>query len=94
MDTFNNKTTISLHMRSSEDFLKVGATVTFVGFIVVMLGVILTMLQHPGSSHMGGLIMLGPIPIAFGSSPEITTNMLGLGLLIAVLYLFLWKTKR
>jgi uncharacterized membrane protein len=94
MDTFNNKSIISLHMRSSEDFLKVGATVTFVGFIVVMLGVILTMLQHPGSSHLGGLIMLGPIPIAFGTSPEITTNMLGLGLLITILYLFLWKTQR
>ncbi|WP_229387963.1 DUF131 domain-containing protein [Methanosarcina sp. DH2] len=43
---------------------------------------------------MGGLIMLGPIPIVFGSAPEITTNMLGLGLLITILYLFLWKTKR
>ncbi|WP_255333879.1 DUF131 domain-containing protein [Methanosarcina sp. KYL-1] len=93
-DTFNNKSTISLHMRTSEDFLKVGATVTFIGFMVVALGIVLTILQHPGSSQMGGLIMLGPIPIAFGSSPEITTNMLGLGLLIMILYLFLWKTKR
>ncbi|MCQ1534341.1 DUF131 domain-containing protein [Methanosarcina sp. KYL-1] len=81
-------------MRTSEDFLKVGATVTFIGFMVVALGIVLTILQHPGSSQMGGLIMLGPIPIAFGSSPEITTNMLGLGLLIMILYLFLWKTKR
>nr|WP_230669138.1 DUF131 domain-containing protein [Methanosarcina barkeri] len=38
--------------------------------------------------------MIGPIPIVFGSSPEITTNMLALGLIISVFYLFLWKTKR
>ena len=81
-------------MRTPEDFLKVGVTITFIGFIIVFLGVILTMLQHPESSQMGGIIMIGPIPIAFGSSPEITTNMLGLGLLVAILYLFLWKMKR
>ncbi len=81
-------------MRTSEDFLRVGATVIFVGFIILLLGVVLTILQHPASSQMGGLIMLGPIPIAFGSSPEITTNMLGIGLLVTILYLFLWKTKR
>lgn len=81
-------------MRTSEDFLKVGATVTVVGFMIVVLGIILTTLKQSGSSQMGGLIMLGPIPIAFGSSPEITTNLLSAGLLIAVLYLFLWKTKR
>ncbi|AKB77080.1 hypothetical protein MSHOH_0597 [Methanosarcina horonobensis HB-1 = JCM 15518] len=81
-------------MRASEDFLRVGATVTFVGFIIILLGIVLTMLQHPANTQMGGLIMLGPIPIVFGSTPEITTNMLGLGLLITILYLFLWKTKR
>jgi len=81
-------------MRTSQDFLRVGTAVTFVGFIILLLGVILTVTQHSASSQMGGLIMIGPIPIVFGSSPEITTNMLGLGLIVSVLYLFLWKTKR
>ncbi len=81
-------------MRTSQDFLRVGAAVTFVGFIILLLGIVLTVLQHPASSQMGGLIMIGPIPIAFGSSPEITTNMLGLGLIVSILYLFLWKMKR
>jgi uncharacterized protein (TIGR00304 family) len=78
-------------MRTSQDFLKIGATVTFVGFVILFLGIVLTIFQHPASSQMGGLIMIGPIPIVFGSSPEITTNMLGLGLIISILYLFLWK---
>lgn len=81
-------------MRTSQDFLRVGTTVIFIGFIIVLLGTVLTIIQHPANSQIGGLIMIGPIPIVFGSSPEITTNMLGLGLIISILYLFLWKTKR
>lgn len=91
---FNNKCIISFHMRVSENFLRVGTTVTFIGFTILVLGIVLTILQHPSNTQMGGLIMLGPIPIVFGSTPEITTNMLGLGLLVTILYLFLWKTKR
>ena len=80
-------------MRTPEDFLKLGITIIFIGFITVFLSVILTMLQNPGGSQMGGIILIGPIPIAFGSSPEITSNMLWLGLFVAVFYLFLWKMK-
>lgn len=80
-------------MRTSQDFLRVGATVTFIGFIILLLGAILSVIQHLTSSQMGGLIMIGPIPIVFGSSPEITTNMLVLGLIVSILYLSLWKTK-
>ena len=81
-------------MRTSENFLKLGVAITFIGFAAVFLGIILTVLENPGSSQMGGIILIGPIPIAFGSSPEITANMLWLGLIIAILYLFLWKMKR
>lgn len=81
-------------MRTSQDFLRVGTVVTFIGFIILFLGTILTSIQHPGNSQSGGIIMIGPIPIVFGSSPEITINMLWLGLIISILYLFVWKTKR
>jgi uncharacterized protein (TIGR00304 family) len=80
-------------MRPPEDFLKLGITIIFVGFITVFLGLILTMLQNPESSQIGGIILIGPIPIVFGSSPGITTSMLWLGLFLAVIYLFLWKMK-
>jgi uncharacterized protein (TIGR00304 family) len=84
---------VPLHMRTPEEFLKIGVAITFIGFVTVFLGIILTTLQHPGSSQIGGIILIGPIPIAFGSSPEITSNMLWLGLIVAILYLFLWKMK-
>jgi uncharacterized membrane protein len=80
-------------MRTSQDFLKVGITIIFVGFIILLSGIVLTIIQHPESSQMGGLIMIGPIPMVFGSSPEITTNMLGLGLIVSILYIFLWKKR-
>lgn len=82
-------------MRISQDFLRLGAIVIFIGFTILILSVVLTISsQHPGNSQIGGVIMIGPIPIAFGSSPEITTNMLGLGLIVSILYLFLWRMKR
>lgn len=80
-------------MRTSQDFLRVGATITFIGFIILVLGIILITIQHPASSQIGGLIMIGPIPIVFGSSPEITTNMLVLGLIVSIIYLILWKKR-
>jgi uncharacterized protein (TIGR00304 family) len=78
-------------MRTSEGLIKAGTLVTFIGFALILLNVVVSVLQNSENSQMGGLIMIGPIPIAFGSSPEITTNMLGVGLLIMILYLFLWR---
>jgi uncharacterized membrane protein len=80
-------------MRTSQDFLRAGITITFIGFMIILSGILLTVIQHPAGSQMGGLIMIGPIPIVFGSSPEITTNMLVLGLTVSILYLFIWKMK-
>jgi uncharacterized protein (TIGR00304 family) len=88
-----NKRMVPSSMRTPEDFLKLGVTIIFIGFITVFLGVILTILQNPAGSQVGGIILIGPIPIVFGSSPEITANMLWLGLIVAILYLFLWKMK-
>ncbi len=81
-------------MQKSEDFLRVGAALILAGFLILFLGALFTASQNPGTSQIGGLIMIGPIPIAFGSSPEITTGMLGIGLLIMILYLFIWRIKR
>ncbi len=78
-------------MRTSEGIIKAGTLVTFISFVLILLSVVVSVLQNSENSQMGGLFMIGPIPIAFGSSPEITTNMLGVGLLIMILYLFLWR---
>ncbi|WP_292484858.1 DUF131 domain-containing protein [Methanohalobium sp.] len=56
---------------------------------MVLLGMIFTTIT--GQNDFGGLIMIGPIPIVFGSSPEITSSMLLLGLLILIVYLLIIK---
>lgn len=88
------KRMVTTKMRTPENFLKMGVIITIIGFITVFLGMILSLSQNPGGSQMGGIILIGPIPIAFGSSPEITTNMLWIGLAFTVLYIFMWKMRQ
>jgi uncharacterized membrane protein len=52
----------------------VGVAIIFVGFLVVALG---ASVGSGGSSSSGGFILIGPIPIVFGSGP-------GSGMLAAV----------
>jgi uncharacterized membrane protein len=52
----------------------VGVAIVFVGFLVVALG---ASVGSGGSSSSGGFILIGPIPIVFGSGP-------GSGMLAAV----------
>ncbi len=73
----------------TSNFLKLGSLLIFIGFIMVLLGMIFTTIT--GQNDFGGLIMIGPIPIVFGSSPEITSSMLLLGLLILIVYLLIIK---
>jgi uncharacterized protein (TIGR00304 family) len=72
-------------MRSPQDLSQLGSLLVFIGFFLVLAGVIVS--SFSSSGNFGGLIMIGPIPIAFGSSPEITSSMLWAGVLIAVIYL-------
>jgi uncharacterized membrane protein len=45
----------------------VGVAIIFAGFLVVALG---TFTGPGGSSSSGGFILIGPIPIVFGSGPD------------------------
>ena len=72
-----------------------GFAIIFVGFVVVMAGI----LTGPmGSSSSGGFILIGPIPIIFGSGPNSgTLAAVALVITVAVvaLYLlsiFLWRS--
>jgi len=81
-------------MRSAHDIVRFGTVLIVIGFAAVFLGTMLMAVQNDDSGHFGGLIMIGPIPIAFGSSQEITSTMLGIGLLILVVYLLFGKWPR
>ncbi|MDN5310992.1 MAG: hypothetical protein PWP14_2386 [Methanolobus sp.] len=75
-----------------ENLLKTGFFLVFLGSLLLLLGTLLSAGQ--GSGDFGGLILIGPIPIAFGSSPEITSTMLWAGLVIALVYLLVLRRLR
>lgn len=75
-----------------ENLLKTGFFLVFLGSLLLLLGTLLSAGQ--GSGDFSGLILIGPIPIAFGSSPEITSTMLWAGLVIALVYLLVLRRLR
>lgn len=72
--------------------LTVGFVLIFVGFLVVMVS---SLLSSSGSGSVGGVILIGPIPIVFGSGPDAGWLIL-IGITIAILSLasFLLLSKR
>jgi uncharacterized membrane protein len=58
--------------------IKSGLLLILLGFALVLIGIILS----AGNAAFGGLIMIGPIPIAFGTSPGITIAAMVIGLLL------------
>jgi uncharacterized membrane protein len=73
-------------------------TVLFVGFAVILIGIILVILAAAvggGSSSVGGVIFIGPFPIVFGAGPD-ATWLIVISLVVAVLMLvllFVWRRK-
>lgn len=80
-------------MQSAQNLLRIGTTLIFTGFLLIIAGIVFTASQQ-GNGQFAGLIMIGPIPIAFGSTPQITSTMLLSGLAIMLIYLFMWRKMR
>lgn len=76
-------------------------TLFFVGFFIILLGVIILVvgaLLYGGSNiNIGGFILIGPIPIVFGAGPEapwLVVFAIILGVLSIILFLVFWKRGR
>ena len=63
-------------------FSKFGTVLIIIGFVSVFIGTIFSAQK----ANIGGLIMIGPIPIAFGTSPEFTIIAMILGILLMILF--------
>ena len=73
---------------------RLGFALIFIGLIIVVLAVMLVAkrgLRAEGNAKAGGIIIIGPIPIVFGSDKRITKNLLylALALVVATIVLFL-----
>lgn len=69
------------------NLIKSGVILILIGFALVFIGTILSMQK----ANIGGLIMIGPVPIAFGSSPEFTVIAMLIGLILMLLVFFLGR---
>jgi uncharacterized protein (TIGR00304 family) len=65
--------------------IKSGIFLILIGFALVFIGTLLS----AQNAAFGGLIMIGPIPIAFGSSPGITVIAMAIGLLLMLIFFIL-----
>lgn len=61
---------------------KTGAILIIIGFAAILIGTVF----FAQKANIGGLIMIGPIPIAFGTSPELTIIAMILGILLMILF--------
>ena len=65
------------------DITRLGIYLILIGFVLVFLGSVFS----AGNTGFGGLIMIGPIPIAFGTSPGMTIVAMIIGLLLMLVML-------
>jgi uncharacterized protein (TIGR00304 family) len=62
------------------------------GLLLVLAGtflVLVGMLRGAGRAEGGGVVLIGPFPIAFGTSEGIAKTMLALGVALAVFFIAL-----
>ncbi len=62
--------------------IKLGLLLIMIGFASVFIGTLLSAQK----TDFGGLIMIGPIPIVFGTSPEITLVAMVIGLVMMLVF--------
>jgi uncharacterized protein (TIGR00304 family) len=69
------------------DIIKIGLGLILAGFTLVFTGFILS----ARNANFAGLVMIGPIPIVFGSSPGITLIAMVIGLFLMLAYFMLGR---
>jgi uncharacterized protein (TIGR00304 family) len=69
----------------------IGSTLVFVGFAIVIIAIILLFLKNAkiekGKVKGGGVVIIGPIPIIFGTDKESVKIILVLSIILMILVL-------
>jgi len=60
--------------------------IIFIGFLILFIGMFSSS-RKEGNVEAGGVIIIGPVPIVFGSSKHISTLMLILAIILTVIVL-------
>lgn len=69
------------------NLIKLSVSLMLLGFAAIFIG----MLLSARNADFAGLVMIGPIPIAFGTSPEITLVAMVIGLVIMLVFITLGR---
>lgn len=82
-------------MTSSRNIIRIGSYLISIGILLLFAGFLISAMGNGSDSgDFGGLVLIGPIPIAFGSSPEITTSIMYIGFFVFFIYMFFWRKMR
>ncbi|ASJ08240.1 hypothetical protein A3L11_02955 [Thermococcus siculi] len=63
-----------------------GMALILIGFLLVFIGTIVSAFNEEGDVEGGGVIMIGPIPIVFGTS----RGAAGMAMVLAIILMALW----
>jgi uncharacterized protein (TIGR00304 family) len=70
----------------------IGLSLIVMGFLVLLAGMVQEFGQ--GSASYGGVILVGPIPIIIGSSPQMAIiSMLMAAVLMIISYVLFWRRR-
>jgi uncharacterized protein (TIGR00304 family) len=60
--------------------IKLGIALLITGFILIFAGALFS------GAKFGGVVMIGPVPLVFGTSPEMTVVSIILAIILMILY--------
>jgi uncharacterized protein (TIGR00304 family) len=69
---------------------EVGLFLVFLGVIIVLIGMLYIAFSSGGRVEGGGVVIIGPIPIVFGSNKKIAWGMLIVALILTFLLYILY----
>lgn len=74
------------------DVLTLGLVIIFMGFILIIVSIVLSGVRRKGETEFkgGGVVMIGPIPIIFGSDTKWATLAIVLAIVLVVLGLLIY----
>ena len=79
----------ALHLIDVTSIMILGIIVIFIGFIIILLALAKAM-HSSGRVEAGGVVIVGPIPIVFGTSARATKMVLILAIALTILAIILF----
>ncbi len=71
--------------------IRIGISLIIIGFFLLFIGIILSAISGNQNVNFGFFGMIGPIPVGFGTSPEMTVIAMAMSLLMMLLYFIIGK---